>query len=85
MIKKVRIKSIYLIQCAKSVHIWSFSGPYSYKRSVFLVSLRIQSECGKIPTRKTPNTDTFYAVFDAVLCTQPLFTFSKSTMETAEH
>ena len=25
-------------------------------------SLRIQSECGKIRTRITPNTDTFYAV-----------------------
>ena len=27
---------------------------------VFLI--RIQSKCGKIQTRKTPNTDTFYAV-----------------------
>ena len=26
------------------------------------VSLRIQSECGKIRTRITPNTDTFHAV-----------------------
>ena len=26
------------------------------------VSLLIQSECGKIRARKTPNTDTFYAV-----------------------
>ena len=26
------------------------------------VSLGIQSECGKIRTRKTPNTDTFHAV-----------------------
>ena len=26
------------------------------------VSLRIQSECGKIRTRKTRNTDTFYAM-----------------------
>ena len=26
------------------------------------LSLCIQSECGKIRTRKTPNTDTFYAV-----------------------
>ena len=25
-------------------------------------NLRIQSECGKIRARKTPNTDTFYAV-----------------------
>ena len=26
------------------------------------ISLRIQSECGRIQTRKTPNTDTFHAV-----------------------
>ena len=34
------------------------------KVSVFghFVSLRIQSECGKLRTRITPNTDTFYAV-----------------------
>ena len=25
-------------------------------------SLRIESKCGKIRTRKTPNTDTFHAV-----------------------
>ena len=35
------------------------------KVSVFEVILvRIQSECGKIRTRITPNTDTFYAVYD---------------------
>ena len=28
----------------------------------FTVNLRIHSECGKIRTRKTPNTDTFHAV-----------------------
>ena len=27
------------------------------------VSLHIQSECGKISTRKTPNTNTFHAVY----------------------
>ena len=32
------------------------------------VSLRIQSECGKIRTRITPNTDTFLAVFDLMEC-----------------
>ena len=43
-------------QCVKSVRIWSFSGPYcpifglnTERKSV---SLRIQSECGKIQTRK---------------------------------
>ena len=34
------------------------------------VSLRIQSECGKMQTRITPNTDTFYAVhsYGVLLC-----------------
>ena len=31
------------------------------------VSLRIQSECGKIRTRKTANTDTSYTVYNATL------------------
>ena len=42
--------------------------PYSeFFWSVFsdCVSLRIQSECRKIRTRKTPNTDTFHAVTSA--------------------
>ena len=49
--------------CVKSVRIRSFSGPYF---PVFglnpEISLRIQSEYWKIPTRKTLNTDTFHAV-----------------------
>ena len=51
----------------KSVHIWSFSDPYfpafGLNTERYSVFLRLQSECGKIRTRKTPNTDTFYAVF----------------------
>ena len=50
----------------KSVRIWCLSGPYfpvfglSTERCG--VSLRIHSECGKIRTRKSPNTDIFHAV-----------------------
>ena len=51
----------------KSVLIRSYSGPYfpafGLNTKRYGVSLRIQSECGKIQTRITPNTDTFYAVF----------------------
>ena len=47
----------------KSICISSFSGPYfpAFELSTdrYFVSLRIQSECGKIQTRKTQNTDTF--------------------------
>ena len=54
------------MHCVISVRIRSYSGPYfptfrlNTKR--YGVSLRIQSECGKIRTRITPNIDTFYAV-----------------------
>ena len=49
------------INCVKNVRIRSFSAPYfaTFGRNV---SLLVQSECGKIRTRKTPNTDTFHAV-----------------------
>ena len=54
--------------CVKSVRIWSFSGPHSsafvQNTERYLVSLRIQSKYRKIRTRKTPNTDMFYAVKD---------------------
>ena len=54
-------------QYVKSVFIWSFSGPYfpAFGLNVerYFVSLRIQTECGKIRTRKTPNTDTFHSVY----------------------
>ena len=41
--------------------------------SVFGVSLRVQSECGKMRTRITPNTDTSYAV--------RIFDFFKITLD----
>ena len=46
--------------CVKNARIRSYYGPHF---PVFgLNTLRIRSECGKIWTRITPNTDTFYAV-----------------------
>ena len=57
--------------CAESVRIWSFSGLHfpalglnTERCSVFFC---IQSECGKIRARKTPNKDTFYAVLFFVI------------------
>ena len=47
--------------CAESVRIRSFSGPHF--PALGLNMKRYESECGKIRTRKNPNTDTFYAVF----------------------
>ena len=50
----------------KSVRIRSFSGPYfstfGLNTGRYGVSLRIQSKCWKIRTRKTTNTDTFVVV-----------------------
>ena len=52
--------------CVKSVRIRSYSDPYfpAFRLNTerYRLSLRIQSECGKIRTRITPNTDTFHAV-----------------------
>ena len=56
-----------------SFRIRSFSGPYfpafGLNTERYEVSLRIQSECGKIRTRKTPNKDIFYAVTISFLVT----------------
>ena len=52
--------------CVKSVCIRSYSGPhfpaFELKTEGYEVSLRIQSESGKMRTRITLNTDTFHAV-----------------------
>ena len=54
----------------ENVCIRSYYGPcvpaFGLNTKRYSVSLRIQSECGKIQTRITPNTDTFYAVI--ILC-----------------
>ena len=51
------------VHCVKSVRIQSFSGTYFPAFGKF----SIQSECGKIRTRKTPNTDIFHAVIALTL------------------
>ena len=43
--------------CVKSVRIWSFYGPH-----FSLYSVRMRENAGKMRTRITPNTGTFYAV-----------------------
>ena len=53
--------------CVKSVCIRSFSGPcfraFGLHTEKFEVSLRLQSKCEKIKTRKTPYTDNFNAIY----------------------
>ena len=52
--------------CVKSVSIRSYSGlhfpAFGLDTEKYFVSLRIQPECGKMLTRITPNTYTFYEV-----------------------
>ena len=54
------------VPCVKSVRIRSYSGPhfsaFGLNTERYSVSPRIQSECEKMRSRITPNTDTFYAV-----------------------
>ena len=54
--------------CATKMRIQSFFGPhfptFGLNTERYGISVRIQSECGEIRTRKTPNTDTFHAVHD---------------------
>ena len=56
-----------MYHCVKSVCIWGYFGLHSPAFGVNSerhgVSLRIQSECGKIQIRITPDTDTFHAVY----------------------
>ena len=57
-------------QCVKSIRTQSYSGPHfpAFGRNTEsrdIEYLRIHSECGKMRTRITPNTNTFYAVLAA--------------------
>ena len=62
------LRSKTIIQCVKGVRIRSYSGPhflaFGLNTERYGVSLHIQSKCGKMRTRITPNADTFYTVID---------------------
>ena len=57
---------IHKVYCEKSVQIGSFSGSYfpafGLNTERYSLCLYIYCKCGKIRTRKTPNTDTFHVV-----------------------
>ena len=65
--KIVLLLNAYNGHCVKSVRIWSNFGPYfptfRLNTNTYGVSLRIQSELGKIQTRITLNKYTFYVCF----------------------
>ena len=60
------ILRIQILLCVRRVRIRSNSGPhfsaFGLNTERYSVSLQIQSECRKMQTRITQNTDTFYAV-----------------------
>ena len=64
-----------ILLCVKRVHIRSYSAPYFPEFGLttegYGVYLRVQSESGKIRTRITPNTDTFYKVELPILIFPP--------------
>ena len=66
--------------CVKSVRIRSYFGPhfptFGLNKERYGVSLHIQSECGKMRTRITPNTDTFHAVLDSRILSFLALSFS---------
>ena len=58
---------LHATHCVKIVRIRSYYGRYfsAFELNTDEVSLRIMSQCGKIQTRITQNTDTFYVVTEA--------------------
>ena len=63
---------IMKLHCVKSVRTLSYSGPqfptYGLNKERYGVYLQMQSECGKMRTRITQNTDTFHAVMMMLTC-----------------
>ena len=59
--------SLCKFHCLKNNRIRSFCGPYfpafGLNTERYGVSLRMQSKCGEIQTRKAPNKYTFHTVF----------------------
>ena len=57
---------LYYMHCVKSIDIRSYSGPnfpaFRLNTETYGVSLRIQSECGKMRARIAPHVDIFHAV-----------------------
>ena len=68
----ILIPTKVVMHWVKSVRIRSYCGPYfpafRLNTEIYFVSLCIQSECGKIRTRITPNTDTFYSMYGCSNC-----------------
>ena len=67
---KIITMKFWSIHSIKSVRIRSYSGLHFPSFGLNTETLRIESECGKMQTRITLNTDTFHAVMIIVFCFQ---------------
>ena len=71
VLKAVRTKGRHYLWLRENCSYLEFSGPhfpaFGLNMERYSVSLRIQSEFGKIRTSKTPNMDTFHEVYVKVL------------------
>ena len=83
---KTMLVNIDKTSCVKSVRIRSYSGPHFLAFELNTVrqgvSLRIQTKCGRMWTRITPNRDTFYAVNVATIFPFVLKVIVKLEIET---
>ena len=84
----IGLKQFDKVHWAKSGRIRSFSclyfPPFGLNTERYGVSLCIQSECGKIRTRNTPNTDTFHAVVIFPLLSPVFWTISASHLNSLQ-
>ena len=80
---KICLFSLSSCQKILNLHLLTLREKCLYLEFFWSVSLRIQSECGKIRTRKTPNTDTFQAVLMLVKISffRPIYTMVASIVE----
>ena len=75
----VLLKHFWRNHCVKSVRIWCYSGPhfpaFGLSTERYGVSLRIQSECRKMRTRITLDTNTSHAINVTLIYVQSTVTW----------
>ena len=72
-------------KCPYSELFWSVFSAFGLNTERHGVSLRIQSECGKMRTWINPNTGTFHAVLPEKNCSWNLFRFNKENNGPESH
>ena len=87
------LQKFSIFHCVKGVRIRSCSGPYFsafglnteryrvfvFNQNIGIQNMRIQSECGKMQTRITPDRGTFYTLFKVTFLKQKQRSMTKKT------